>query len=320
MGPLLARYGKADIALPGGCVLGARPIDYHLKAFTKMGAQIYMMHDALHATASHLRAQRFILEYPSVGATENIMMAAALIPGVTTIVNAALEPEVLDLITVLRKMGARITISEPAALIIEGVSELKPLEHAIMPDRLEAGTLLLAAAITKGNISMPHMHAGSLELVLEKLDEMGHSISIGNNGVGITFAAAENPRAVSFKTMPYPGFPTDLQAPMMAALCLAAGESVIHETVYENRLMHIRELQKMGAHISQNGTTAVIKGVDALYGTQVIATDIRASAALVIAGLVAEGQTIMSGVHHLKRGYNKLEDKIARLGGKVRWA
>lgn len=318
MGPLLARYGAAEIALPGGCVIGARPVDYHLKAFAKMGAVITHTQDALYARAEKLTPQRFMLEYPSVGATENIMMAAALTPGKTTIINAALEPEVFDLIAVLRKMGAHITITQPAAIVIEGVEDLKPVTHAIMADRLEAGTLLLAVAMTGGSVTIPHIHVDMLELVLEKLDEMGHVIGIGPDGMGISFSATANPRAVSFKTMPYPGFPTDLQAPMMAVLCRASGESVIHETVYENRLLHIRELQKMGAQITQSGTMAVIKGVDELYGASVIATDIRASAALVIAGLGAHGQTVMSGVHHLRRGYNKLEDKIMKLGGKIR--
>lgn len=318
MGPLLARLGKADIALPGGCLLGARPIDYHLKIFGKMGVQVESMGQYLKAEAAQLKSGRFILEYPSVGATENILMAAVLAPGKTEIINAALEPEVMDLISVLRKMGAQISISAPATLIVEGVRELKPVEHHIMYDRLEAGSLLLAAAITGGEIALPQADAYYMDVFLDKLSQMGHNVTIGKNGVGIWFKATSNPQAVSFRTMPYPGFPTDLQAPMMAALCLASGVSVVQETVYENRLLHVRELQKMGAQISVNGDVATIKGVDQLYGAHIIATDIRASCALVIAGLAGQGQTSVTGVHHLKRGYQGMVEKINNLGGKVK--
>jgi UDP-N-acetylglucosamine 1-carboxyvinyltransferase len=317
MGPLLARFGKAEIALPGGCIIGSRPIDLHLKGFAKMGASVSCQGEFLNAEAATLVPTRIVLEYPSVGATENIMMAAALTQGRTLIVNAALEPEVLDLVLVLRKMGAEITVMPPAALAIEGVRELKPVDHAIMYDRLEAGSLILAAAITGGEIALPQAPAGSMEVFLSKLDEMGHEVTMGADGVGVWFKATSLPRAVSFKTMPYPGFPTDLQAPMMAALCLASGTSVIHETVFENRLLHTRELQKMGAQITIEGHTATITGVDELYGSQVIATDIRASCALVLAGLVAQGQTVMTGVHHLHRGYEGLVDKLNTLGGRI---
>jgi UDP-N-acetylglucosamine 1-carboxyvinyltransferase len=259
---------------------------------------------------------RIVLEYPSVGSTENIMMAAALTAGKTYIVNAALEPEVLDLIVVLKKMGANITIHPPAIIEIEGVKELKPIEHAIIYDRLEAGSLLLAAAITGGEIALPQAPSASMEVFLEKLQEMGHEVTLGA-GVGVWFKATSNPRGVSFKTMPYPGFPTDLQAPMMALLCLASGRSIIHETVFENRLLHIRELQKMGAQITIEGHTATISGVDELYGAPVIATDIRASCALIIAGLVAQGATTMTGVHHLRRGYEGLVDKLFQLGARI---
>lgn len=318
MGPLLARFGKASVALPGGCLLGARPIDFHLRAFVKMGAKIEVVDEFLHATAPHLQAQQFILEYPSVGATENIMMTAALTNGVTKIINAAIEPEVLDLITVLRKMGATIEITPPGTIEIAGAALLKPIEHAIMPDRLEAGTLLLAAAVTEGDIDIPDAPAEYMEVFLEKLSEMGHTVIVGASGRGVKFKATKTPRAVSFRTMPYPGFPTDLQAPMMVAQCLASGSSTIYETVFENRLVHVRELQKMGAHIVTDGPLiATVKGVDGLYGAQVIAPDIRASAALVIAGLVAQGQTVMTGLHHFRRGYTRLEDKLTKLGARI---
>ncbi|MBA3954003.1 UDP-N-acetylglucosamine 1-carboxyvinyltransferase [Candidatus Dependentiae bacterium] len=317
MGPLLARFGKADIALPGGCLIGARPIDFHLKAFAKMGVTIETSGEYLTSRVTDLKAQRFVLEYPSVGATENIMMAATRAIGTTHILNAALEPEVFDLIEILQKMGASIAVEAPATIVIQGVKELRPLEHKVMYDRLEAGSLLLAAAITGGEIIIPEAPTDYMDVFLVKLQEMGHEINKTADGKGLHFKATKYPQAVSFKTMPYPGFPTDLQAPMTAALCLASGTSIVHETVFENRLLHVRELQKMGAQISIDNNTATIKGVEQLYGAQVIATDIRASCALVLAGLAATGQTTMTGVHHLKRGYQGFAEKIAALGGKV---
>lgn len=318
MGPLLARFGKADVALPGGCVLGARPIDFHLKGFAKMGVTIEFFEEFIKASAPQkLKAEKIVFEYPSVGATENILMAATLTKGKTTILNAALEPEIFDLISILTKMGAKIKILPPATIEIEGVDQLKSVEHEILSDRLEAGSILLAAAVTGGTVKLPNAPGNFMDLFLDKLSEMGHTISVEKNGA-IDFKATKTPKAVSFKTMPYPGFPTDLQAPMLAAQCLASGTSTICETVYESRLIHINELQKMGAQISLNGQTAVVKGVDALYGANVIASDIRASAALVIAGLAAHGQTIMTGVHHLKRGYQNFDQKLASLGAKIK--
>jgi UDP-N-acetylglucosamine 1-carboxyvinyltransferase len=316
MGPLLARFKRAHVALPGGDLIGSRPIDFHLKAFKKMGADIVYDGDYLIAHAQHMKAHRFILEYPSVGATENILMAATLTPGTTVIANAAIEPEVLDLIAILNKMGARISLHAPATLIIEGVATLNAVEHSIIPDRLEIATFLLAAAATRGEIIIKDAQPEMLELVLAKLDEMGHSISvIGNKD--IHFKACQNPKAVSFITMPYPGFPTDIQPMMMAALSIAEGTSVIKETVYENRFLHVRELQKMGAQINVDGITATIKGVDELYGASVIATDIRASASLMIAGLGARGTTMMSGIHHMRRGYQDIERTLHKLGAKI---
>jgi len=317
MGPLLARFGYADIALPGGCVLGTRPIDYHLNSFRKMGVEVAQDGDFLHGRASQLCAQKIVLAYPSVGATENIMMASVLTKGVTRIVNAALEPEVLDLIEVLKKMGAHIEIAPPATIVIEGVQEVHPIEHTILSDRLEAGSLLIAAAATGGSISIPQAPADALEVFLLKLEEMGHHITVGEHEVGITLHATKNPHAVSFKTSPYPGFPTDLQAPMMVLQCLAEGTSIIEETVFENRLVHVRELEKMGAQIVVHNNTATITGVEALYGAQVIASDIRAACALAIAGMAAKGTTVMTGVQHWKRGYESLEKKLALLGAHI---
>ena len=318
MGPLLARFGKADVALPGGCSIGQRPIDYHLKNFKKMGVAIEECGDYVSARAQLLHSARIVLEYPSVGATENILMAATLTHGTTTIINAALEPEVMDLISIVRKMGAKISIDAPATIIVEGVTSLQSVEHAIIPDRLEAGALLLAAAITGGTINLPQAHANSMDVFLMKLEEMGHEIIIGSQGIGITLKATKSPKAVSFKTAPYPGFPTDLQAPIMAALCLAEGESIVEEMVFENRLLHVRELQKMGAQIKVEHNKAIVHGVDKLYGASVIATDIRASCALVLAGLAAHGNTIMTGIHHWTRGYEGLEHKLTLLGGSVK--
>ncbi len=317
MGPLLARFGKAEIALPGGCLLGPRPIDFHLKAFAKMGVSIDIAGDFLSASTGKIRSTRLVLEYPSVGATENIMMGAVLAEGVTQIVNASLEPEVLDLIRLLKFMGANITIQPPATIEVIGVATLSPVEHTVMCDRLEAGSLLLAAAITGGSVSLPQAPAYVMDVFLAKLEEMGHQVEVSRDAVGVRFVATHSPKAVSLRTAPYPGFPTDLQAPMMVAQCLASGTSEIQETVFENRLLHVRELQKMGAQISVQGTTAVVKGVDQLYGAHVIASDIRASCALVLAGLAAQGNTHMTGVHHLERGYQEFDKKLTALGGKV---
>lgn len=317
MGPLLARFGKTDVAAPGGCVIGTRPINFHLDNFKKMGVQMEQQGDFISAQVDTLKATKLVLEYPSVGATENLMMAATLTPGVTKIVNAALEPEVLDLVDILKKMGAKITILPPATIEIEGVSSLNPVTHSIIPDRLETGALLLAAAITGGSIYLPQARADMLDIFLLKLQEMGHLIQVGPQEFGIKLTACSRPKAVSIKTAPYPGFPTDLQAPMMAAQCLAEGTSLVEETVFENRLLHIGELQKMGAQIKVDHNKATITGVEELYGTQVIATDIRASCALVLAGMAAKGTTIMTGIHHFRRGYEALEKKLILLGASI---
>ena len=318
MGPLLAQFGKAEIALPGGCVIGARPIDLHLFGFEKMGAIISQKEDFLCAHAGSLKGTTIVLDYPSVGATENIIMAALAASGKTRIVNAALEPEVMDLITVLKKMGGDITICPPATLEINGGNSLHPIEHTIVMDRLEAGTLLLAAAITGGSIDLPTAPAFALEAVVAKLEQMGHAVTVGEDGIGISLIATKLPQAVSFKTGPYPAFPTDLQAPMMALQCVARGTSVITETVFENRFVHSKELQKMGAQIRVHGNTATVVGVDQLIGAQVVASDIRASCALMLAGLVAQDTTIMTEMQHWYRGYDKLEQKLVALGARVR--
>lgn len=318
MGPLLARFGKAQLAFPGGDLIGSRPIDFHLTNFQKMGARVIQEGDILYVDApTGLRNALCVLEYPSVGATENIMMAAALTPGITRIVNAALEPEVLDLINALRSMGAHITILPPSTIEIEGVATLHPIEYRIMPDRLEAGSLLLAAAITGGSITIPNAQPQVMDVFLYKLEQMGHHVTCDISGRGVSLQATSMPQAVSFTTDTYPGFPTDLQAPMMAAQCLAQGESIIFETVYENRLIHVPELRKMGAQIEIVKDRAYVRGVDTLYGTKLIASDIRASCALVLAGLVAQGITHVSGVDHWQRGYQDLEYKLGALGAHI---
>ena len=318
MGPLLARFGKAEVAVPGGCSIGDRPIDYHLKNFIKMGVMIDNQDHAIIAHTPTLSGAKIVFDYPSVGATENLMMAATLAQGTTRIINAALEPEVLDLMEVLRAMGAKITIHPPAMIEVEGVASLQAVDHAIIHDRLEAGALLMAAAITQGEIYLPQASAGTLDIVLLKLQEMGHIITVGANDRGIHLKGCVSPRAVSYKTGPFPGFPTDLQAPMMALQCLAQGTSVVEETVFENRLLHVGELRKMGAIIKVEHHTAIVTGIEKLYGANVIATDIRASCALVLAGMVASGVTVMTGVHHWLRGYDALDKKLRALGANIK--
>jgi len=316
LGPLLGRFGSADLAMPGGDEIGARPIDYHLKNFRKMGAKITQSLDLISLKAEKLIAQRFILDYPSVGATQNILMAAVLVSGTSYIVNAALEPEIIDLITVLKKMGANISIESPATLKIIGVDSLIPVEYSVMYDRLEAGALLIAAAITGGDVSLPNACAQDMELFLMKLEEMGHKIVTGES-LGVRLIACKNPVTFSFKTAPYPGIATDLQPLMMIAQAVAQGKSEAIETVFENRFLHVPYLKLMGAKMDASGQKATITGVKQLKGTEVIATDIRASCALVLAGLVAQGSTRVFGVSHWRRGYESLDDKLRSLGAEI---
>lgn len=327
MGPLLARFGKARVALPGGDLIGQRPINYHLNGFKKMGVTTSRKDPFVEADLSGIPQgptyTRIVLEYPSVGATENLMMFACIGQGQVAIINAALEPEIFDLIDILTKMGAHIQILPGATILIEGVAQLKPVTHTIVPDRLEVGALLVATAITGGNITVANAKPDHLDIFLEKLSDMGHTIITQRRenswqlAPGITIKAAQRSRATSFKTCPYPGFPTDLQPLMMAALCVAEGISHVEETVYENRMIHTQELAKMGAQIAVSGTKATIRGVEALYGKDVIASDIRASCALALAGLVAFDQTTITGVHHWQRGFDQLEKKLAYLGAPI---
>lgn len=315
-GPLLAQFQDVKIAMPGGDAIGARPIDYHIKNFKKLGAQIFQDKNFLYGMAPTLQPQRLVLDYPSVGATENLLMALALTEGESWIVNAALEPEVLDVIEVLQKMGAQVDVMPPAMIRIRGVKNLKPVDHEIMYDRLEAASILIAGAITQGDIFIPDARVIHLELFLMKLEEMGHQITSGKNGIGVRLQAAKNPKVVSFKTGPFPGFPTDMQALMMAAQAVATGSCSVVETVFENRFLHVPEMNKMGAKITSTGHQAQLEGVScSLVGTDVIATDIRAACALTLLGLAAQGQTrVFHGVHHWKRGYETLDEKLRSLG------
>ncbi len=318
MGPLLARFGKARIGgQPGGDAIGKRPIDYHLKNFAKMGVVIHHEGDYLCAEVENLIAAKIVLEYPSVGATENIIMAATRAQRTTKIINAACEPEVFNLIECLTKMGAKIKVDAPATITVEGVDVLYPVDHTIMFDRLEAGSLLIATAATGGEIYLPDACADVLDVVLLKLEEMGHTITVGSNNKGIHLKSTQSPRAVSLKTGPYPQFPTDLQPPMMALQCLAQGTSVIEETVFENRFHHAHELVKMGAEIKIEHNKVIITGSKKLYGAAVVGNDIRAVMALIVAGLNAQGTTTIAGLHHFKRGYDALENKLQQLGARV---
>ncbi len=316
-GALISRLGEVWLGFPGGDNIGKRPINLHLEGFALMGASIAHLEHYIRISAKKLSGAEIFLDYPSVGATQNLLMAAASIDESTTLYNVAQEPEVEDLITVLVKMGAKITYQAPATLYIKGNSALRPFEHTIMPDRLEAGTLLLAAAITKGAITIANAPAYAMQILIKKLQNMGHMVEVGKHGFGISFIATDNPKAVNLKTMPYPGFATDLQSPMMALLAITPGQSTIHETVFESRMSHAYELNKMGASIAVEYDFARICGVEKLQGADVKATDIRACAALVLAGLAAEGTTRISGVHHLLRGYQGLDRKLRSIGGDV---
>lgn len=312
MGPILARLGRAKISLPGGCAIGTRPIDLHLKGFQTLGAEIDIGHGYVEARAKRLVGKKVYLDFPSVGATENIMMAAVFADGITTIENAAEEPEVVDLANFLNKMGANIKGAGTDTIRIEGVKELKGTEHTVIPDRIEAGTYMVAAAMTGGDVLIENVIVDHIKPIIAKLTECG--IDVFEEGTGVRVKGMRNYKAVDVKTLPYPGFPTDMQAQMMAMMAGAKGTSVIIETVFENRFMHVDELKRMGADIKIEGRTAVVTGIDHLSGAEVKATDLRAGAALILAGLIAEGKTIINDVHHIDRGYVNIEEKLKNLG------
>jgi UDP-N-acetylglucosamine 1-carboxyvinyltransferase len=315
LGPLLARFGHARVSLPGGCAIGARPINLHLKGLEALGARIHLDHGYVEARADRLRGARINFDTPTVGGTENLLMAAALAKGTTVLENAAREPEIVDLAEVLVKMGARIEGAGTATITIEGQEQLRPFSHSVMPDRIEAGTFMIAAAMTRGDVTLRHVVQQHLEPLISKLREAGVEISATDDGLRI-----RGPRkitSVDIKTQPHPGFPTDMQAQFMALMALGSGSSVISENVFENRFMHVCELQRMGADITIEGHTATVKGVRQLLGAPVMATDLRASASLILAGLAAENTTEIARIYHLDRGYERIEVKLAALGAAI---
>ena len=316
MGPLLARCGQAKISLPGGCAIGTRPIDLHLKGFEALGAEIKIGHGFIEATAPEgLKGAKIYLDFPSVGATENILMAAAMAEGVTVLENPAQEPEIVDLANYLNVMGAKIRGAGTNVIKIEGVSKLVGRDYTIIPDRIEAGTYMVAAAMTQGDVYIENAISEHLKPVIAKLKEAG--VSIEEDVDGIRVSCNKRVKAVDIKTMPYPGFPTDMQAQFMAMLAVAEGTGMVTETVFENRFMHVDELKRMGANIKIDGRTSVVEGVDTLTGCQVKATDLRAGAAMVLAGLVAEGETQVGYIHHIDRGYDNLVQKLVGLGADI---
>jgi UDP-N-acetylglucosamine 1-carboxyvinyltransferase len=316
LGPLLARYGRARVSMPGGCAIGARPIDQHLKGLQALGAEIELTCGYVEARAKRLKGAHFTFDVVSVTGTENVMMAAVLAKGTSILSKVAKEPEVEELARVLNKMGAKISGAGSDVMIIEGVDALQPVDHAIIADRIEAGTLLVAAAISRGNVLVKNAVPEHLEPVIKKLRETGCQVIVEAGGIR---AIAKNPlHAVDIKTQEHPGFPTDMQAQLMALLTTVRGTSVISENIFENRFMHVAELQRLGADISIDGHTAVVHGVSHLSGAPVMATDLRASASLVLAGLTAHGKTTIGRVYHLDRGYERLEKKLKALGANIK--
>jgi UDP-N-acetylglucosamine 1-carboxyvinyltransferase len=318
LGPLLARLGQAKVSMPGGCAIGARPINLHLMALEKMGANISLEDGYVLAKAKKLKGADIYFDTPSVTGTENVLMAAILAQGLTRIENAAMEPEVIDLANALRSMGAKIKGAGESVIEIEGVKELSPLNYTVIPDRIEAGTFMTAAAITQGDIILENCRPDHLDAVVNKLRSTGATIELEGNGLRVTVSS--RPVAQNIKTMPYPGFPTDMQAQFMALMSVAKGTSIITETIFENRFMHVAEIRRFGADITVEGSSATVKGVKSLKGAPVMATDLRASASLVITGLCAEGETVIDRVYHLDRGYEHIEDKLTALGANMKRA
>jgi len=315
LGPLVARHGSARVALPGGCAIGVRPIDQHLKGLARLGAEIAIENGYVVARASRLKGARITTDLVTVTGTENLMMAAALASGTTVIENAAREPEIGDLAALLIAMGAKIHGAGTDRIEIEGVTELGGATHRVLPDRIEAGTLIVAGAITGGDVTVTDLVPAHLSAVLAKLEECGVSLEIGATSVRVR--GPERPRPTDVITSPFPGFPTDMQAQVMTLLGLADGQSRVTETIFENRFMHVAELDRMGARIETDGSTAVIRGVPHYQGAQVMASDLRASASLVLAGLAARGRTEISRVYHLDRGYERMEAKLVGLGARI---
>ncbi len=316
LGPLVARCGEARVSLPGGCAIGARPVDQHIKGLQAMGAEVTVEQGYVHAKATRLKGARICTDMVTVTGTENLMMAACLAEGETIIENAAREPEVVDLANCLVSMGARISGAGTDVIRIQGVDKLHGADHAIMPDRIETGTYLCAAAATGGDVRLLKTSAAYLDTVVDKLMDAGCEITVERDAIRLV--APKRLKAVSLRTAPYPAFPTDMQAQFMAINCVADGVATIRETIFENRFMHVNELARLGANIQIEGNNAIVRGVDRLEGATVMATDLRASASLVIAGLVAQGETLIDRIYHLDRGYERIEEKLARLGANVK--
>ena len=315
MGPLLSRFNHTKISMPGGCAIGTRPIDLHLKGFKCLGADVEIDHGFVEARTEKLKGSKLYLDFPSVGATENIMMAACLAEGTTIIENAAEEPEIVDLANFLNEMGADVKGAGTNTIRIKGVKELRGAEHTVIPDRIEAATYMVAAAMTKGDIVIENVLMEHLKPVTAKLKEAGCKIIELENAVRVI--GPETLKPIDIKTLPHPGFPTDVQAQFIAMLTIAKGTGVVIETVFENRYMHVAEFNRMGANIKIEGRTAVVKGVDQLYGAKVNATDLRAGAALILCGLIAEGDTEIGEIYHIQRGYVDIDKKITALGGNI---
>lgn len=316
MGPLLARKGRVRISHPGGCAIGSRPINWHLKGLEALGAEVKMDHGFLDLRTKGLKGARIYLDYPSVGATENIMMAAAMAQGTTRIENAAQEPEIVDLATFLNEMGGKVRGAGTSIIHIEGVKEFQGTSHTVIPDRIEAGSFLLIAAATGGNVLVQNVIADHLKPLIAKMEEAG--IHMAEEGDGIRIKSDGVYNAVDIKTQVHPGFPTDLQAPFMAFLTRANGTGLFTETVFENRFMHVDELKRMGADIKIEGRSAIIQGIQRLNAAPVTATDLRAGAALILAALTAEGTTTIRGIHHIDRGYENVEEKLSRIGADIK--
>lgn len=316
LGPLLARFGKAKVSLPGGCAIGARPVDQHIMGLEKMGAKVTIDHGYITAECKKLKGAKICFDMPTVTGTANLMLAATLAEGKTILENAAIEPEVTDLAQALSKMGAKIGGIGTDTISIEGVKSLKALEHEVIRDRIEAGTFMIASAITKGNIVIKNCPTEHLDSLIEKLKQVGVHIEEEKEGLRVK---GDLPiQSVDIKTSPYPGFPTDMQAQLMSLMCVSKGLSVIIENIFENRYMHVSELNRMGADITVDGKNAVVRGVKSLSGAEIMATDLRASASLILAGLVAEGETTISRIYHLDRGYDAIEEKLKKLGAKIK--
>ncbi len=317
LGPLVAHYGEAEVSLPGGCAIGSRPVDQHIKGLKAMGADIKVENGYIRARAERLKGAKIVMDLVTVTGTENLLMAATLAEGTTILENAAREPEVIDLANFLNSMGAKISGAGTDKITIEGVEKLSGTKHNVMPDRIETGTYLVAAALTGGKVKLKDTCPDYLDAVLEKLTEAGAEVTTGEDWISLDMKG-QRPKSIDLRTAPYPAFPTDMQAQFCVLNAIADSSGTIVETVFENRFMHIQELQRMGADIKLQGNTVIIKGVDKLYAAPVMATDLRASASLVLAGLIAGGDTIVERIYHIDRGYECIEEKLLQLGAQIR--